>query len=101
MKTEKKLLGKVCVETGTIAFVDPAYAQELVDLIGTENPDANPSGAATLAFENGVEFAVVSKTHIGDGHYPVYLEHEGDVPLRLVVDLETRDRLPPEWQKKL
>jgi hypothetical protein len=87
MTNTRTLVGRVCIDSGMVAIVDPCNADQAWDQ--TEKmvePDA-PLAAEQLGL------FVISQTGLGDGLYPVYIETAdfgawGERVARIIVDCD-------------
>lgn len=83
---ERKLIGRVAVDSGTVMILDPCQIghgipdlYESMDDFRSECYDKthrNADCAGQLINRNRVSLAVVSSTGTGDGYFPVYALYE-------------------------
>ncbi len=91
MKTKKKLIGYVGVDTGRILIADPVYAadasEEAIEL--ALNGDFDKTQVMTTNDLCSFPSGVVAQTGFGDGVYPVYAHYTADgMTARITIDFE-------------
>ena len=87
-KTKGDIVGYVAVDSGQVIIVDPCYLASW--RAGDYNPDRKdgnhyaqacditltPAGAGQMTVSAIAGDGVVSRTHSGDGNYPVYADRD-------------------------
>lgn len=88
MKTSKKLIGEVCIDSGQLMLCDPCHADV--------QSDPDDFGEHCIVNDHDVPIAVFTSTGLGDGIYPVYATYcpNGRV-LRVTIEFK-----PDNWSRE-
>ena len=93
---EKKYIGHIAVDSGTVMVADPCYwigkpEQKWTDFVEEISDDLACGNYHRCLFENEHDGkGIVIDGFGGDGYYPVYIETAKDGHKRLVIDFKNR-----------
>lgn len=96
---ERKMIGKIDVDSGQVMVGDPCYLSDWIDNDFDVRTKPDPEEfsynqachATTSEYQAGVVAgkAIASSTMWGDGSYPVYIEYnQKNEPLRMIIEFE-------------
>ena len=95
--TEWQRIGEVPVDAGRLVLVDPVnladaldHEEELLDHLEAEDEEAAPMTYEFVTNDHGVAVALVFKTGLGDGSYPVAARFEEAAGVVRIAEIRIR-----------